>query len=204
MIQKVVEIMEYEDSLVKANQHAESRIRIMHVACFGIGQYRCSERRTCKPFNPILGETYEFVCPQFKYIGEQVSHHPPISAGHADSEHYTMSMQTHTKMGMSMKGLAATPIGLQHVRLKSTGEHFSISRPTSYVKNMVFGTMYIEQVGEMKVNNYKTGEVLLIEFKAEGWGGRNKQAIEGYLYESEEALQEKKNPIEKIWGTWTT
>ena len=70
MIQKVVEIMEYEDSLVKANQHAESRIRIMHVACFGIGQYRCSERRTCKPFNPILGETYEFVCPQFKYIGE--------------------------------------------------------------------------------------------------------------------------------------
>jgi len=88
MIQKVAEIMEYEDTLVKANQEPDSKKRLMLVTSFGVAQYTCSARRTCKPFNPILGETYEYLCPQFKYIGEQVSHHPPISAGHADSEHY--------------------------------------------------------------------------------------------------------------------
>lgn len=64
----------------------------MLVACFGAAQYASTATRTSKPFNPILGETYEFVCPQFKYIGEQVSHHPPISAAHADSEDYQFYM----------------------------------------------------------------------------------------------------------------
>jgi len=45
-------------------------MRLMLVACFGAAQYTCSVRRTCKPFNPILGETYEYVTNKFKYIGE--------------------------------------------------------------------------------------------------------------------------------------
>lgn len=70
MIQKIVEIMEYEDLLVQANQSADSKKRIMLIAAFGAAQYACSARRTSKPFNPILGETYEYVCSRFKYIGE--------------------------------------------------------------------------------------------------------------------------------------
>ena len=83
-------------------------------------------------------------------------------------------MQTQAKMGISTSGLKVQPIGLQHVYLNRTGEHFSINRPTSFVKNLIFGTMYIEQVGEMTVTNYQTGEVCVVEFKAEGWGGKNK------------------------------
>jgi len=34
-----------------------------------------------KPFNPLLGETFELFVPgKYKYFSEQVSHHPPISA----------------------------------------------------------------------------------------------------------------------------
>jgi hypothetical protein len=57
-------------------------------------------------------------------------------------------------MGLSLGCIKAQPIGLQHVYLKSTGEHFTIDRPVSHVKNLVFGTMYIEHVGEMTVRNY--------------------------------------------------
>ena len=64
----------------------------MLIACFGAAQYTATAHRNCKPFNPILGETYEFICPQFKYIGEQVSHHPPVSAAHAESDSYVMYM----------------------------------------------------------------------------------------------------------------
>ena len=104
--------MEYENIVVRADQEMDSKIRIMLVAAFGAAQYACSVHRTSKPFNPILGETYEFVCPQYRYIGEQVSHHPPISAAYANSDHYEFQMQTHTKMGLSWGSLKAVPIGL--------------------------------------------------------------------------------------------
>jgi len=35
-----------------------------------------------KPFNPLLGETFELVKDGFELIAEQVSHHPPITAVH--------------------------------------------------------------------------------------------------------------------------
>ena len=112
MIQKIAEIMEYEHVPVKANNEPDSKVRLMMVAAFGAAQYACAAKRTCKPFNPILGETYEYVCPKFKYIGEQVCHHPPISAAYASSDTYEFEMQTETKMSLSFGQLKAVPIGL--------------------------------------------------------------------------------------------
>lgn len=80
MVQKVSEIMEYENLLVKANQEPNQLKRLLYVAAFSIAQYKCSDKRLCKPFNPILGETFELKRPSYLYFGEQVSHHPPISA----------------------------------------------------------------------------------------------------------------------------
>lgn len=73
------------------------------------------------------------------------------------------------------------------------------------MKNLVFGNMFVEHVGSMTVTNYKTGEVCILDFKAEGWGGKNKQYCEGYVYSS---LEESKNlkttkPSFMLWGTWT-
>ncbi len=42
--------------------------------------------RTTKPFNPLLGETWEHDDGELKIITEQVSHHPPISAGKYDNQ----------------------------------------------------------------------------------------------------------------------
>ena len=40
------------------------------------------EKSNKKPFNPLLGETYELKGPTFEFLAEQVSHHPPITATH--------------------------------------------------------------------------------------------------------------------------
>ena len=47
----------------------------------------CTHRHS-KPFNPLLGETYELVSKDSNYcvVSEQVSHHPPITALHAESD----------------------------------------------------------------------------------------------------------------------
>lgn len=51
-----------------------------------------SVQTTKKPFNPVLGETFEYIDRDFgtKVILEQVSHHPPISAFYCDNEEFTI------------------------------------------------------------------------------------------------------------------
>lgn len=68
---------------------------------------------------------------------------------------------------------------------------YIINRPTTYVNNILFGTMYNEQIGLMKIKNVTTGAVADIDFKAEGWGGRNKHEVSGYIYANEEACKKK-------------
>ena len=48
--------------------------RLIHVACFAVSGYAATAKRASKPFNPLLGETYEFVCPEkgFRFISEKV------------------------------------------------------------------------------------------------------------------------------------
>jgi hypothetical protein len=48
---------------------------------FSIAGFESVIDRTTKPFNPLLGETWEYDNGEVKIITEQVSHHPPISAG---------------------------------------------------------------------------------------------------------------------------
>jgi hypothetical protein len=36
--------------------------RLLRVAAFAVSPYSSTPGRTAKPFNPLLGETFEFVC----------------------------------------------------------------------------------------------------------------------------------------------
>ena len=43
-----------------------------------------------KPFNPVIGETFQADINGGKYAAEQVSHHPPISAFYYEKDNYTI------------------------------------------------------------------------------------------------------------------
>ena len=87
--------------------------RVAFVAAFAMANYSSTIGRIAKPFNPMLvsclfrflknfilfitvddaqSETFEYVSldKNFRYMSEQVSHHPPISACWAESSlwHY--------------------------------------------------------------------------------------------------------------------
>lgn len=49
---------------------SESAIRLATCAVFGIAQLGRNKDRFKKPFNPILGETYEFVSSNSRFISE--------------------------------------------------------------------------------------------------------------------------------------
>ena len=48
--------------------------------------------RFYKPFNPLLGETFESVRDDLGYavISEQVCHHPPITVMHCEATHWSL------------------------------------------------------------------------------------------------------------------
>lgn len=68
-----------------------------------IGQIINSLYLIDKPFNPLLGETYEYVDANknFRFFAEQVSHHPPIGAAIAEcpSFDYWQDQTIKTKYG---------------------------------------------------------------------------------------------------------
>lgn len=70
MMQKVAEIMEYTDLLNKADQTDDPLMRMLYVIAFSISQYKGPDNRLYKPFNPILGETFELLTPDYKYFAE--------------------------------------------------------------------------------------------------------------------------------------
>ena len=96
--------MEYNEIIDQAAEHPDSLMRLCLVAIHGCTQMAPIERITTKPFNPILGETYEYVTERFKYIAEQVSHHPPVTAVYCEGKHYKYStcQATNTSFNGSM------------------------------------------------------------------------------------------------------
>ncbi|KAJ6809217.1 oxysterol-binding protein-related protein 2A-like isoform X1 [Iris pallida] len=66
-LQKCFEDMEYSYLLDRAYEYGKmgnSLMRILNVAAFAVSGYACSDGRPCKPFNPLLGETYEADYPE--------------------------------------------------------------------------------------------------------------------------------------------
>jgi hypothetical protein len=74
-----------------------------------VGVHNCMRTRTKKPFNPMLGETYELVTDKVRVILEKVEHTPDqIFAQHYKGRGYTNTTYSKSKQKFSLnygKGL---------------------------------------------------------------------------------------------------
>lgn len=54
-----------------------SLMRLLCIGAFAVSGYSSTEGRTCKPFNPLLGETYEADYPDkgLRFFSEKVCYH---------------------------------------------------------------------------------------------------------------------------------
>jgi hypothetical protein len=81
--QKCGQAMEYAeimDNVMEMKGDENALKRLAYIGVFAISMNTNLERTNTKPFNPLLGETYELVTDRFSFLSEQVSHHPPITA----------------------------------------------------------------------------------------------------------------------------
>ncbi|TRY94399.1 hypothetical protein DNTS_027940 [Danionella cerebrum] len=200
-LQRLTEYMEHTYLIHQANVSEDSIERMKCVAAFAVSAVASQWERTGKPFNPLLGETYELVRDDlgFRLISEQVSHHPPISAFHAEGlqKDFVFHGSIYPKLKFWGKSVEAEPKGIITLELPKHNEAYTWTNPTCCVHNIIVGQLWIEQYGNMEVINHRTGEKCCLSFKPCGLFGKELHKVEGYI------LDKSKKKVCMLYGKWT-
>ncbi|XP_054999956.1 oxysterol-binding protein-related protein 3 [Sorex araneus] len=199
-LQRLCEELEYSELLDKAAQLPDALQRMVYVAAFAVSAYASSYFRAgSKPFNPVLGETYECIREDkgFQYFSEQVSHHPPISACHAESGNFVFWQDVRWKNKFWGKSMEIVPIGTTHVTLPVFGDHFEWNKVTSCIHNILSGQRWIEHYGEIVIKNLSDDSChCKVNFiKAKYWS-TNAREIEGTVYDK------SGKAVHRLFGKW--
>mmetsp|Transcript_22343 Transcript_22343/g.38343 ORF Transcript_22343/g.38343 Transcript_22343/m.38343 type:complete len:445 (-) Transcript_22343:344-1678(-) len=198
-LQRQAETMEYSELIDKAAACKDPVERMSYVAAFAISAFHHTER-SGKPFNPILGETYEFIRKdnKMKFVSEQVSHHPPIGAAHADGDGWAFHEVSAVKtkfFGNSVEIYTTT--GGRELSFKDIGETYTWNTPTTCVHNLIVGSIWIEHYGQVTIKSDKSDVKCILNFKQSGWAGARWHEIEGAIVEGE-----AESPRIMLEGRW--
>jgi hypothetical protein len=181
LLQRAAECMEYSSLLDKAASATDGLERLVYVTAFALSNLstnRVKDRAIRKPFNPLLGETFELVREDrgFRMIVEKVSHRPVQLAYQADGRDWSLTQSPKPTQKFWGKSAEINTDGKTRLSLHSSGDHFSWGNATSFLRNIIAGEKYIEPAGEMVVVNETTGQKTITTFKAGGmFSGRSEE-----------------------------
>ncbi len=185
------EDMEYADLLDLAAERSDSIERLIYVAAFASSEYASSIGRVAKPFNPLLGETFEYVRPDknYRFFTEQVSHHPPIGAAWAESPNWTYWGESNVRSKFYGKSFDVAHLGtwFLKIRPKSGGkeDYYTWKKVTSSVIGIITGNPTVDHYGTMEITNHTTGEVALLDMKPRGWKASSAYHVNGKVMDAD-------------------
>ncbi|KAL8789992.1 MAG: hypothetical protein Q9213_000878 [Squamulea squamosa] len=184
LLQRVTEDMEYTDLLDMAADRLDSTERMVYVAAFAASEYASTIGRVAKPFNPLLGETYEYVRPDkgYRFLIEQVSHHPPVGAAWAEAPKWDYYGESAVKSKFYGKSFDINPLGTWFLKLRpaSGGEElYTWKKVTSSVIGIITGSPTVDNYGPMEIKNHTTGEICTLDFKPRGWKASSAYQVTG-------------------------
>ncbi|KAF7489040.1 Oxysterol-binding protein 1 [Sarcoptes scabiei] len=200
MLQRMTEEFEYADLLHKAAKIADPLEQMVFVAVFSITCYATTSNRTNKPFNPLLGETYE--CDRsddlgWRCISEQVSHHPPMLAQYCDSKDWICWREFAMTSKFRGKYLLINPLDITHLIFPASGNHYTWRKVNTTVNNIIVGKLWVDNHGEMTITNHKTGDICHLNFVAYSYFSRDiPRKVTGLVVSKDEKIKWVLN------GTW--
>ena len=104
------------------------------------------ELRSEKPFNPILGETFQGYLGTIPISYEQISHHPPISAYYMNSEEFQMYGNLVSYAEMGLNSAVGGNSGIIHIKFPINNFHYECSLPGCEISGLVFGDRRVRVV----------------------------------------------------------
>ncbi len=184
LLQRISEQLEYSSLLEAAlSAQAENGERLLYVTAFAVSHLsnaRVKERSIRKPFNPMLGETYELVREDlgFRFVAEKVSHRPVCIACQAEAKNWTLTQSPMPTQKFWGKSAELITDGRIRISLHATGDCYSWTTATCFLRNIIAGEKYVEPVNTMTVLNETTGEKAIVTFKVKGmFSGRSEEVL---------------------------
>ncbi|KAJ7541570.1 hypothetical protein O6H91_10G065400 [Diphasiastrum complanatum] len=184
-LQKCFEDLEYSYLLDQAwewGNKGNSLMRILYVAAFAVSGYASSDGRSCKPFNPLLGETYEADYPDkgVRFVSEKVSHHPMIVACHCKGRGWKFWGDSNLKSKFWGRSIQLDPVGVLTLEFDD-GEVFRWSKVTTSIYNLILGKLYCDHYGTMRIQGNRELACKL-KFKEQSIIDRNPHQVQGFVY----------------------
>lgn len=202
ILQTIAESFEYANTLQQLSDLSSPFEPLATVSAFAISAlsiYRERTRSLRKPFNPLLGETYELVREDmgFRLISEKVCHKPQIFAFYADHEDWECSYTVIPEQKFWGKSIELNNAGTFELKSKKTGEYFEWVQPTTIVKNLIAGGRYVEPSNEIEVISSKSGKATISFEKTGMFSGRSENVTVNITSTN------KNRKVPGLVGKWT-
>ncbi|KAI1723844.1 oxysterol-binding protein domain-containing protein [Ditylenchus destructor] len=206
-LQRATEDLEYSHLLDSAGtEHANPTRRLALVAAFAISTYSTTGMRTTKPFNPMLGETFECdrrVDKSWRSLAEQVSHHPPTYALYAEGKSWILNQSYTITTKIKGRSLCVQPVGSTYLRFLDNNDLFVFGKvcTSSTMTNIVSGRLQTDNYGDLVIFNSTTGDKCMLKFHEQGglFSREVARKVSGTVID---AASKPKYRVEAIWDQY--
>ena len=208
LLQRISESMAYASLLNSAADEKDASTRMQWAVAFAVSGISYNIGRLTKPFNPLLGETYELQQPDYRILFEQVGHHPPVTAFHAEgrSTKFVYRGTTFPKTKFWGKSIEFIPKGTTTLEFPEWEETYTWTLVPCVIHNIIVGKMWLEHTGVMEVVNHKTKHKCFLNFRTGSSGGwltnSSQSAVDMHTVEGFVVDQAGKK-TKFLYGKWT-
>eukprot|EP01116_Phalansterium_solitarium_P021643 TRINITY_DN680_c1_g1_i1.p1 TRINITY_DN680_c1_g1~~TRINITY_DN680_c1_g1_i1.p1 ORF type:complete len:950 (-),score=407.06 TRINITY_DN680_c1_g1_i1:787-3636(-) len=173
------------DVLVDLNRQKDPLERFLNVLRW---LFSCIQQETFhkKPFNPVLGETHHCSIEsedfgRTEFIGEQVSHHPPVSAFCVRNRQEEVSLTSNISFSVKFatNSVSVVTAGAALIRAEQLDEEYEMTKclPDMKIARIVWGVKKIFWTGEISISCPKTGYSATVIFEEQG----NENGVKGFV-----------------------
>eukprot|EP01114_Cavostelium_apophysatum_P001644 TRINITY_DN11443_c0_g1_i1.p1 TRINITY_DN11443_c0_g1~~TRINITY_DN11443_c0_g1_i1.p1 ORF type:complete len:370 (-),score=81.26 TRINITY_DN11443_c0_g1_i1:97-1206(-) len=174
------------EQITNMNYISDPVERMEHVALWMVTALPTEVWRK-KPFNPVIGEhhgcfIYSEGRGKTEFLGEQVSHHPPVSAFYIRNEKEQIFVNSSVSFGVryGTNSLGIPITGGGEINCRRLNETYIIPKllPNMAVKNLIFGSKKIYWEGDLTVSCPQSGVTAEIHFSRSG----DHSAVKGNIF----------------------
>jgi len=160
LLEKLSDLFVHPD-LIGAVAHAEDATdRVKRLTRWFLSAYHMRPKGVKKPYNPVLGETFECVFArgtpdELWYFAEQVSHHPPITcfrALHVESKIEVVGSYVPRSKLVTPNTGASIGEGFFDVYIPGCSQNYRLGWPNANAVGILSAPLRLELVGTVKVS----------------------------------------------------
>lgn len=196
LLQRVAESFQERELLDRADLEENPQMILALIMSFVVASYSASWKRLKKPFDPVLGETYEYSDEKdnFRLIAEQVN--LKTMALFAENAHFEATFTIDLKADYWGKAVEFRMLGKNQIILKRSKQVFIFNRPITSVNNILTEKFWLDHIGTISLRNQSTGETAVLEFPTRRSPDTELCTLKGTIMDAE------KKVVAHLEGNW--